>query len=149
MSNETLTPKQVAAIQSLMSKRTVTDAAVDAGVTRSTLHRWMADPAFRSALADAERAAMADATRQLVVVQNDSIEALHTLITDTGVKAAVRVSASLGVLAALARTADHRALQARIELLENYINELHNQRSIPGTNERAPRQSEARNNGAL
>ena len=61
----TLSAKKRKAIVALMVMDNVSEAAQEAGVSRSTLHRWMKEDEFVAALMDAERQAISDFTRSL------------------------------------------------------------------------------------
>lgn len=45
-----LSPSQETALESLLAGRTLCEAANEAGVNRSTLHRWRKEPVFMAAL---------------------------------------------------------------------------------------------------
>ena len=51
LSEEDLSPRQIAALPHLASARSATEAARRAGIGRTTLYRWLSDPAFRQHLA--------------------------------------------------------------------------------------------------
>jgi len=73
------TPRQRLAIEALLIGDTVIAAAEKAKVTRGTVHRWMLQPRFKTALTQAESAALAALSRRLVKLADDSA----TVIEDT------------------------------------------------------------------
>src|SRR4051812_27246851 len=87
------------AIAALLTGESVTGAAGRAGVSRQTVHRWLAeDPAFIAAYNQA-RCEVAEAVGQsLRVLSVESVRVLERALTDPGTPAALRVRAALGVL---------------------------------------------------
>ena len=69
MATEQLTPKQHQAVSALLSCKTVDAAAVAVGVHIRTLFRWLAEPAFRTALSAAESELIDSALRRLLGLQ--------------------------------------------------------------------------------
>src|SRR4051812_24610757 len=71
-----LTPKQERALEALLTHTKLEDAARAAGISYSSLNRYMKDPAFKRRRLEAANARLSHATLHL---SNDSIEALDVL----------------------------------------------------------------------
>jgi hypothetical protein len=93
-----LSPKQIEVTYALAAGQSLTAAAEAAGIHRSTIHEWRAQPAFRSALQSA-RDARADSIREDTLdMAALATSALRTLLTDPETPPAVRLKAALSVL---------------------------------------------------
>ena len=79
-SENSITTKQQKAITALLSERTAREAAKAAKISERTLYTWLADPAFRSALRNAERGVLDDVTRRLTAGQRLALDTLEKLI---------------------------------------------------------------------
>mgnify|MGYP003375273751 CR=1 FL=1 len=71
-----LTTKQKRAIACLLTHSSTTAAAAAADVSEKTVYRWLKDPAFLQALHQEEGAAISQATRGLVILQEKALEAI-------------------------------------------------------------------------
>lgn len=89
-----LTPIQTRAVIALMEERTITEAAAKADVGERTLYRWMKDPFFKLALAEAESQMMGSATRRLCRGTDDALDTLIELMNDPAMSPGVRLSAA-------------------------------------------------------
>ena len=99
ISDKTLSPAQAQVIAALAQGRTITDAARDAGLHRTTIHTWFRDqPAFKTALEDAQReyvSALQDGMRDLAA---RAVETLRSLLDDSKTPPAVRLRTALAIL---------------------------------------------------
>ena len=89
-----LTPIQTRAVIALMENRTITEAASNAEVPERTLYRWMKDPFFKLALAEAESQMMGTATRRLCRGADDALDTLIELMNDAAMSPGIRLSAA-------------------------------------------------------
>lgn len=115
---EMLTEKQRRALIALIGARNIQDAAKIARVGERSLYRWLATADFRSALLVAEGEAIDMATRRLIGLQDQAIDALTEVLNDKEVSQAVRVRASQIVLEYLMRMRDLRNLESRLVKIE-------------------------------
>jgi hypothetical protein len=115
-----LTPRQRAAIAALIAPtaRGVAGAAEAAGVSETQLYRWMKQPAFRAALAEAQGAAIEDATRRLTGLAGQAIEVLAKVMADEEATDTVRVRAATSVIELLLRLKDALDFEQRLQALE-------------------------------
>ena len=92
-------------------------AAAQAGVSESTLRRWLKTPDFSTALRAAQREIYQQSMTQLVRVTGKAVAALEQILDDVEAPPAVKVSAAKAVLD-LAMKAAAEDLEARVEALE-------------------------------
>src|SRR6266576_169812 len=97
--NATLSPAQAQVIASLAQGRTITDAARDAGLHRTTIHHWFrTEPVFETALQEAQREyveTLQDGMRDLAT---RAVETLRNLLDDPNTPPAVRLRTALAIL---------------------------------------------------
>lgn len=113
-----LSIKQNRAIAALLSSRTIGDAAKAADVGERTLHTWLANPAFRTALVSAEGDAIDTATRRLIGLQDRAINAIHYVLADPNTAPALRLRAAQTVLDYLLKLRELRNIESRLAALE-------------------------------
>ena len=116
--NDTLTARQRKAIAALLVAPTVSAAAEIAGVSRSQLERWRRQPAFRTALAQAEADIIEEAARQLLKLQGAAIRVIAAVMLDGNSHAGVRIRAAESILANTLRLRELTNLEERIAALE-------------------------------
>jgi hypothetical protein len=99
ISTANLSPAQVQVIAALARGRSVTAAAVEAGLHRSTIHHWLRhEPAFKTAIQQAHTeyaVTLNDGMRDLAAL---ALETLHNLLADPETPPAIRLKAALAVL---------------------------------------------------
>lgn len=121
---EKISRMQERAIGALLCHDTVGAAAKAAGVSETTLGRWLRLAAFQAAY----RAARQDAVREAVVdLQRASGAAVRTLVAvmdDAAAPASARVAAARSVLEGALRATELEELQERVSGLERQIAEL-------------------------
>lgn len=120
-----LTPAQRKAIEGLLTSGSTTDAAASANVNRSTLYRWMRDPAFVQGLRDAEQEAVAGLSRTLAGLGELAGAALRDALHEDQ-KITVRVRAAEVVTDRLLRLRELVELERRLVALEAKANEQAN-----------------------
>lgn len=113
-----ITGMQRKAIAALLSSRSVPEAAEAAGLGQRTIYRYMTDPAFRLALADAEGQAIDNATRRLLTMQDLAIDTIADVLKDPESSAGVRVRAAGQVLEYLLKLRELRNIEHRLTALE-------------------------------
>ena len=99
ISDATLSPVQAQVIASLAQGRTITDAARDADLHRTTIHHWFrTEPAFKTAFEAAQREyveTLHDGMRDLAA---RAVETLRSLLDDPKTPPAVRLRTALAIL---------------------------------------------------
>lgn len=75
-----ISSKQHRAIASILSARTMGEAALQAGIGERTLYRWLSEPGFRQELKEAENSLITDTARRLVSGQGKALDTLEELI---------------------------------------------------------------------
>lgn len=93
-----LADKQQRAVAALVSGETVKDAARDAGVNRSTVHRWLKEPDFMAALNGARRRLRDEQEHRLMALGSKAISTIASALDQGDTKAAFVVVKGLGLL---------------------------------------------------
>jgi len=117
-----ITVKQQKAITALLSERTARDAAKKAGVNEKTLYVWMLDPAFRSALREAESGLLETVTRRLGVGQSLALDTLESLIQKAKHES-TKLTACVSWLNMFVKYRDMKDIDERLTALEAAIND--------------------------
>ena len=113
-----LTPKQLQALRSLLTKPSVNEAAKDAGVNARTIYRWLELPEFRKALTQAEDQAIDAATRGLISLTEKSILVLNSVLDADVMQPSTKLRAVELALSNLLKLVELRNLSERIAALE-------------------------------
>ncbi len=113
-----LTLAQRRMIDALVAGQTQPEAAAVAGISRTTVQRWLRLPSVRQALHDAQAAAVEEAARAAVGRMRAAVETIETVMSDTEVPAHVRLSAARELLAAGGRLYELAMIGERLTRLE-------------------------------
>lgn len=116
-----LTAKHYRAIESLLTKGIVTEAATAAGVSRDTLYRWLKDDTFRQALTEAESEALQTLSRSLVAMGEDASKALRDAMTGKEVPTGAKLRAVDIVLGRLMQLRELINLEERVAEIERRL----------------------------
>lgn len=117
-----LTPQQRKAIEALLTTGNVAAAALEAGVNRSSLYRWMNDETFASELRRLEAEAVAALSRTLAGLGDAVAQTLRDALAPDQ-KITIRLRASEMVIGNLLRLRELVDLEDRIKALEKMQNE--------------------------
>jgi len=101
----------------------IRDAATVTGIPERTARRYAASDTFKTALADARRAALERTVSRLQASGVRAADTLAAIMDDADIPPGVRVRAALGVLTALVSMAQFADLEARICAMEERIHE--------------------------
>jgi hypothetical protein len=94
-----LTPAQEAALAALLAGQTVTDAAVAAGVDRTTVHRWLKeDFAFQAAFNGGRQELRQALQGRLLALAEKAVGAVEATVSAGDGKAALALLKGLGLL---------------------------------------------------
>src|SRR5690348_14908864 len=121
--NDNLTPDQRRAITALLSAKSVTEAAITTKISRKTLHAWLKQPEFSSALKEAESELLDQSVRRLASLLTDALDELETLLKE-GTKETTRLRAVALVLERYFAAKELADLEARIQQLEALNNNV-------------------------
>lgn len=113
-----LSTKQRRALQALLSHPNVVQAAGACSLSERQIYRYLAQPAFRAALASLESELLDAATRRLVGLQDAAIEVLAETVARSDATAAAKLRAAQLVLEHCLRLRELRDLDARLTQLE-------------------------------
>jgi transposase-like protein len=109
---------QERAIIALLSEPTLRAAAASAGISETTLWRWLREPIFKDAYRKARSDALAQATAKLQALAAEAVETLVEIHRNREISAHIRVSAARAVLDLAYKVHEIEDLEARIEALE-------------------------------
>ena len=114
--NETLSRRQKRALAALLSEPTTKAAAEKAGISRTTLYRYLAEPCFQEALAQQQRQVLRASAARLAALLERALDVLgETMASD---EADSRLKAAALVVRHVARLTELAELQERVEILE-------------------------------
>jgi len=116
---KSLTRNQRRAITALLEHPTIGEAAAAVGVNPKTISRWLDESDFRSALHQAEGAAIDLSTRRLLLLADKAISALDSVLDDPEQGGATNKRlAAVAVLDHLMRLRELHTTEQRLENLE-------------------------------
>jgi SEC-C motif len=99
ISNTNLSPAQAQVVVVLAQGRTVTTAALEAGLHRSTIHHWLRhEPAFITAVQQARSEYVATLNDSMRDLAARALETLHNLLDDPETPPAIRLKTALAIL---------------------------------------------------
>lgn len=110
-----LTATHHKAIQALLTTRTNEDAAQAAGISRSTLQRFLRDPLFKLELERQKADSTAQTNARMTEAAAVAVQTLHEIMTN-GRNEIARVQASREVLAIVYKNDEHESVTANREL---------------------------------
>jgi hypothetical protein len=102
----------------LLTAPTLTEAALQAGISEPTLRRWLQRDNFQTAYREARRALMSQAMARLQQVTGTAITTLEAIMGDAEATSSSRVSAARAVLELAVKVAELDDLEARVTALE-------------------------------
>jgi hypothetical protein len=115
----TIQPRQLKAIAALVSGKTKAKAAAAAKVSTMTLHRWLRDPAFQTAYAEAVRRVFGENIDRLKAVAGKAVGTLHRCLTAS--RDSDKIRAADRLLTHALRAAELGDLTERLEALEKAL----------------------------
>jgi hypothetical protein len=116
-----LPAKQELALLAVISHATLKEASLAAGISETTLWRYMQDKAFARRLREARRDAINHAAVRLQQVSSDAVSVLSDLMMKETAPAAARISAARTVLDYSFRVVEIDELKSRMEELEEFL----------------------------
>lgn len=117
-----LTLAQRRMIDALVAGQTHPEAAAVAGISRSTVQRWLRLPSIRQGLHDAQAAAVEEAARAAVGRMRSAVETIEEVMSNAEVPASVRLAAAREILAAGGRLYELAVIGERLAKLEQQVN---------------------------
>ncbi len=115
---EFLTPVKQRAIDAILSTRSIAEAATVADCSLRTLHRWLKEPAFKTALTNAEGELLAAATRRLLHHHDTATTVVLSIMLDKSISAGVRLRAAQIVIETMLKLRELRNVEERLSALE-------------------------------
>jgi hypothetical protein len=120
-----LTARQKRALSALTEGATIEAAGTQAGVSRQTIHTWLAQDDFRTELSRAGGAALAAASMALLSATGDAVQVFVDALDPHAVVTRGRVLAAKTLLDMAIRYRDAGAIEERIAALEAALREIH------------------------
>lgn len=114
--NKTFNRRQLRALACLMTSATIANAATAAGVSRSTMQRWLATDEFRTALQARQSEVLAHSTRRLAALTEQAVSVLADGMESTA--APENVNAANSVFKNLILMRDSTDFESRLNALE-------------------------------
>jgi transposase len=116
-----MTPKQIMALEVMLSGGTVQTAAQAADVSRATVYRWLNSQDFSAKLQEAESEALSRLSRRLIELGNQATSALSDAL-EKSTQINYRLRAAAITLSRLLAIRDLHDLDVRIAKLEEIQN---------------------------
>jgi AcrR family transcriptional regulator len=114
-----LTPKQITAVAALLGGKSIEQAAQEAEVGATTVHRWFRESdAFNAALAEGRRAALHTAVTTLSYTARSAAAVVLEIMQNKKTPPGIRLRAALGVLELLSSWAANEDIDERLRRLE-------------------------------
>jgi hypothetical protein len=111
-----------AAIIALLEQPTIPEAAKAAGVSYTSLWRWLQDPTFQAEYRNARRQALGQATSQLQQAAAAAVKALREIIEDVKAPSSSRVMAARTVLEMGLKAVELEDMEVRLAAIERTLN---------------------------
>jgi transposase len=116
---EGLTTRQVSVLPTLAGTRTITEAAQRSGVGRTTIHRWLQNPAFVAELAMWQQEVVERARLKLTNHMMHAVDVLGELLESE--QDSVRRQAARDILTLVLHLEKHFEVVQRIEKVEEAV----------------------------
>jgi len=120
---ENVTPKKRRAVEALLTNPDVTQAAKASGVSRNTLYRWMKEPDFMVAVANAEADALTGMSRALVKLGDQAAAVLRDAMNDPETPINTRLRAADTVFSRLLQLRELVNVEKRVTELEERVSD--------------------------
>lgn len=117
--SEGLTSRQKRTLTALLTSENIGQACELAGISRTTLARWLKDPLFMKELTKAEGESIKQASRELIAGQAEALATIREVMTSG--QPATRLKAANDWLALLFKYREVDQLEERITALEARI----------------------------
>lgn len=115
--------KKELALGALLTESTLGAAAKVAGISESTLWRWLKEQEFAEAYRELKREAVGQAVTRLQQISCQAVETLKDIMLDKKSPASVRVSAAKSVLEMAIKAVEIEDISRRLEELEKAVEE--------------------------
>jgi hypothetical protein len=106
------------AIASLLTNRSMEDAAKAAGISSTTLKRWLQLPEFKAAYLEARREVVRQANARIQQCSGAAASVLVRLMADPATPASVRARTALAILECANQSLELEDIEGRIARLE-------------------------------
>jgi hypothetical protein len=129
-----LSEKQERALQATLSHPTLKEAALAAGISETTLWRYMQDEEFSRRLRGARRDAVNHAVIRLQRASSDAVSVLSDLMMKESAPPSARISAARTVLDYAIRATEIDELRSQIDELQEFLRKKQEQDALDAAN---------------
>jgi molybdenum-dependent DNA-binding transcriptional regulator ModE len=119
---EKFSRRMEAAIVALLEQPSIPEAAKAAGISYTSLWRWLQDPEFQAEYRNARRQALGQATAQLQQASGAAVKALKQIIEDRESPSSARVMAARTILEMGLKAIELEEIEARLAAVEQAVN---------------------------
>jgi len=126
---EKLEPKQVKAIAALLEESTISKAAVAAGISHATIHRWLQEPEFRRAFMHARWRTVQQSIARVQSFSSEAILVLYDIMSDKSAPYYARLSAANSIINTGLRGVELEDHDERLSQIQDDIAFLRSQES--------------------
>jgi hypothetical protein len=116
--NGSLNQKKQRALNALIISPTIEEAAIQSGVSRRTLTRWLQEESFRLELQNIENEAIEANIRKILCLANLAIDTLRNIMEDQNISPNTRRASARDVLLYFTQFCEIRSLNERLSFLE-------------------------------
>ncbi|WP_020585628.1 phBC6A51 family helix-turn-helix protein [Desulfobacter curvatus] len=117
-SDQILKGRKLKALEALITNDTVDEACKTIGIGRTTMYRYLKEPAFEAELSRAKRQLVNRAILRLQQTTGDAARALAEICRDKEMPASARVTAAKAILDGALRAVEIESIEERIKALE-------------------------------
>lgn len=123
-SRNALRPRQVAALEILVSGGNMTEAAKAAGISPRTLERWLTRPEFSGTLQAMQTTMLKSITSRLTGLAGKAVDTLAELLSGEGVSDAIKARVAVAALDSVMKWHQGMALEERLATLEKEVTRI-------------------------
>ena len=123
-SQNALRPRQVAALEILVSGGNMTEAAKAAGISPRTLERWLTRPEFSGALQAMQTTVLKSITSRLTGLAGKAVDTLAELLSGEGVLDAIKARVAVAALDSVMKWHQGMALEERLATIEKEVTRI-------------------------
>jgi hypothetical protein len=115
--------KKESVIAALLIHRTIPEAAAAAGISGSTIGRWLKDPEFQAAYREAKRAGYEQSTARLHQMRSAAVATLGKIMVDPKTPPATKARVAETIINQSSKAFEAEEVEERLSELERRIEE--------------------------
>ena len=126
---EKLEPKQLKAIAALLEESTISKAAVAAGISHATIHRWLQEPEFRRAFMHARWRTVQQSIARVQSFSSEAISVLYDIMSDKSAPHYARLAAANSIISTGYKAVELEDHDERLSQIQNDLALINSQKS--------------------